>query len=77
VLILSLSSSPPRVARFLRRIRCFGPDPAYFKRERFGNRLGGVGVVVYAVVWVLLILSTGICGGDCVARDAELRPCHA
>lgn len=36
------------------------PDPAYFKRERFGNRLGRLGVTVYAVVWVLLIPTTGV-----------------
>lgn len=36
------------------------PDPPYFKLERFGNRLGGVGVIVYAVVWVLLIPTTGV-----------------
>jgi hypothetical protein len=36
------------------------PNPAYFKSERFGNRLGGVGVIVYAVVWLLLIPATGV-----------------
>jgi hypothetical protein len=36
------------------------PDPAYFKRERFGNRLGSVGVIVYAIAWLLLIPITGV-----------------
>jgi hypothetical protein len=36
------------------------PDPEYFKRERFGNRLGSVGVILFAVVWFLLIPTTGV-----------------
>jgi hypothetical protein len=38
------------------------PDPAYFKRERFGNNLGRVGaivVAVFAVGWLLVIRNNG------------------
>jgi hypothetical protein len=36
------------------------PDPEYFKGERFGDCLGGVGVILYAVVWFLLIPTSGV-----------------
>lgn len=36
------------------------PDPAYFKRERFGNRLGRVGVIIFAVIWFVLIPTSGV-----------------
>jgi len=39
------------------------PDPAYFKREHFGNNLGRVGAIVVAIVcavgWFLLIPNNG------------------
>jgi hypothetical protein len=38
------------------------PDPAYFKRERFGNNLGRAGAIVVAVCavgWLLLIPNNG------------------
>jgi hypothetical protein len=36
------------------------PDPAYFKRDRFGNRVGSVGVILFAVVWFLGIPTSGV-----------------
>jgi hypothetical protein len=36
------------------------PDPAYFERERFGNRLGSVGAIIFAIVWFLLIPTSGV-----------------
>jgi hypothetical protein len=36
------------------------PNPAYFKEERFGMRLGRIGAIIFALGWFVAIPSTGV-----------------
>jgi hypothetical protein len=36
------------------------PDPAYFKQERFGNCLGRIGAILFALGWFVAIPGTGV-----------------
>jgi hypothetical protein len=54
ILLAAKSGLDPSAYKVLR------PDPAYFKSERFGNRLGVVGAVIFAIVWFVLIPANGV-----------------
>jgi hypothetical protein len=36
------------------------PDPAYLKQERFGNCLGRIGAILFALGWFVVVPSTGV-----------------
>jgi hypothetical protein len=59
-LTLSLSSLLLRVVWIHRCIRCFDRIPPYFKQERFGNCLGRVGAILFALSWFVAIPRTGV-----------------
>jgi hypothetical protein len=56
----SAAKSGAKSGRDLSAYTVLRPDPAYFKRERFHNRAGSVGVIVFATVWFLFIPSYGV-----------------